>query len=144
MGNNWIDNLKDLWDRIITNLTVTRIGYLDRIKNLTRPQTNVQATTNALTIIGTAIEYTVPFRVSGLISLALMQAGDTFLVTEEIRDWDDASYVEYGRNTYVNVQTSPMVHFSEKVCQGWRVSIQMIAGANRNVAYQFFKEVKSA
>lgn len=118
--------------------------YLDRIKNLTRPQNGTQATTNVLTTIGSAITDTIPFKVQGTLSLDLMQAGDTFLVIEEIRDQDDATWREYGRVTYNGVQTSPMVWFEEKVCQGWRIRIQRTAGADRNVTYQFFTEVASA
>ncbi len=98
-----------------------------------------QATTAALDIINAAIEDTRPFTVSGLLSLNAMTAGETFLVVEEIRDRDDATYREYARNTYVGVQTSPMLHFTEKVCQGWRVRIQRTGGADRNVTYQFFR-----
>lgn len=110
----------------------------------TRPQDGSQATTNVLSVIGIAIEHAVPFKVSGLLSLHLMQAGDTFLVIEEIRDQDDATYREYGRTNYAGVQVSPMVWFEEKVCQGWRVRIQRTAGADRDVTYQYFTEVASA
>lgn len=109
--------------------------YVERI----RVQKGVQATTNALVVIGAAIESaTTPFVVEAYISLNLMVAGDTFLVTEEIRDSDDVTYRELGRTTFYDAQTSPMVWFEAKVCQGWRISIQMIAGANRDVTYQFF------
>lgn len=137
----------DIIGRIVTllnRLTAARAGYLDRLTNLTRPQAGIQATTDVLAVVGAAIEDTVPFKVSGFLSLDLMQAGDTFLVIEEIRDQDDVTYREYGRNSYSGVQTSPMVWFDPKVCQGWRVRIQRTAGSDRNVAYQFFKEVKSA
>lgn len=127
-----------------TNLSVVRSAFLDRIKNLTRPQKGTQATTGDLAVVGAAIEDTVPFTASGFVSLDLLQAGDTFLVIEEIRDQNDATYREYGRNSYSDVQTSPMVWFEPKVCQGWRVRIQRTAGVDRNVTYQFFKEVKSA
>lgn len=106
--------------------------------NQSRPYLGTQATTNALVVVGTALTATVPFKASGLLSLHNMQAGDTFLVTEEIRDQDDATWREYGRNSYVGIQTSPMVHFAEKVCQGWRINIQRTAGADRDVTYQFF------
>lgn len=124
--------------------TAARGAYLDDIKVLTRPQDGIQATTNALAVVGVAITNTVPFKVSGFISLALMQAGDTFLVIEEIRDEDDASWIEYGRNSYTGVQVSPMIRFTEKVCQGWRVRIQRTAGADRNITYQYFTEVQNA
>ena len=118
--------------------------WIARIANLTRPQKGTQATTNVLTVVGAAIEGTVPFKVSGLLSLHNMQAGDTFLVTEEIRDQDDTNYREYARTSYSDVQTSPMVWFEEKVCQGWRVRIQMVGGGDRDVTYQFFRERQSA
>ena len=124
--------------------TDARASYLDRIKNLTRPQDGSQNTTGALVTIGAAIVDTVPFRVQGYISLHNMIAGDTFLVIEEVRDEDDATYREYGRNSYSGVQTSPMVRFIEKVARGWRVRIQRTAGADRAVTYQFFEEVASA
>lgn len=104
-----------------------------------RVQSSTQATTNGLAVIGTAIESTLPFVVEGYISLHNMVAGDTFLVLEEIRDQDDATYREYGRTTYYDVQTSPMVWFEAKVCQGWRIRIQRTAGADRNVTYQYFR-----
>lgn len=107
---------------------------------LTRPQNGTQATTAALATIGAAIVNAVPFRVSACLSLNLMQAGDTFLVTEEIRDQDDVTWREYDRVNYVGVQVSPMVWFEEKVCQGWRIRIQRTAGVDRNVTYQFFTE----
>lgn len=129
---------------LANKLTAARAGFLDRIKNLTRPQANTQATTAALAVVGMAIEDIVPFKVSGFLSLHNMQAGDTFLVIEEVRDQDDATYREYGRNSYSDVQTSPMVWFETKVCQGWRARIQRTAGADRDVTYQFFKEVASA
>lgn len=129
---------------LLERLTAARAGYLDRIKNLTRPQGGTQATTAALAVVGTAIENTVPFKVVGYLSLDLMQAADDFLVIEEVRDQDDATYREYGRNTYSGVQESPMVWFEEKVCQGWRIRIQRTAGFDRNVTYQFLTEVSSA
>lgn len=111
----------------------------DLIKHLTRPQKGTQSTTAALDVVGSAIEHaTIPFIVEGWLSLHNMQAGDTFLVVEEIRDQDDATYREYGRNSYSDVQTSPMVHFSPKRCQGWRIRIQRTAGGDRDVTYQFF------
>lgn len=129
---------------ILGNFTAARIEYLDDIKVLTRPQDGSQNTTGALAVIGDAIEDTVPFKVQGYISLHNMIAGDTFLVIEEVRDEDDATYREYGRNSYSGVQTSPMVRFIEKVARGWRVRIQRTAGADRAVTYQFFEEVASA
>jgi len=129
---------------LANKITAARAGFLDRINNLTRTQKDTQATTNALAVIGAAIEDTVPFKVSGFLSLHNMQAGDTFLVIEEIRDQDDATYREYGRTSYSDVQTSPIVWFEPKVCQGWRIRIQRTAGIDENVTYQFFKEVKSA
>ena len=118
-------------------------GYLRRILP-TRVQSGTQATTNALAVLGVAIENTLPFKVSGYLSLHLMQAGDTFLVIEEIRDEDDATWREYGRTNYAGVQVSPMVWFEPKICQGWRVRVQRTAGADRNVTYQYFMEVQSA
>lgn len=129
---------------LANKLTAARAGFLDRITNLTRPQSGTQATTNALAVVGAAIAETVPFKVSGFLSLDQMQAGDIFLVTEEIRDQDDATYREYARTSYSDAQTSPMVWFEPKVCQGWRIKIQRTAGVDRNVSYQFFKEVQSA
>lgn len=97
-----------------------------------------------MAVVGAAIVDTVPFKVNGLLSLHNMQAGDTFHVIEEIRDEDDATYREYGRNSYSGVQTSPMIRFTEKVCQGWRVRIQRTAGADRAVTFQYFTEVANA
>lgn len=105
-----------------------------------RSQSGTQATTNVLTAIGTAITDTSPFKVSGFLSLHNMVAGDTFLVVEEVRDQDDATYREYGRTTFYDVQTSPMVWFEPKLCMGWRIRIQRTAGVDRNVTYQFFRE----
>lgn len=106
-----------------------------------RVQDGTQATTNALAVLGAAIEDAVtPFKVSALISLHNMVLGDTFLVLEEIRDEDDATYREHARTTFFDVQTSPMIRFKEKVCQGWRIRIQRIAGADRQVTFQFFTE----
>lgn len=103
-----------------------------------RVQSGTQATTGALAVVGVAIESTIPFAVEGFISLHNMVAGDVFLVLEEIRDQDDATYRELGRTSFYDVQTSPMVWFEAKVCQGWRIRIQRTAGADRNVTYQFF------
>ena len=100
---------------------------------------NGMVSTNALAVIGAAIVDTIPFMIEGYISLHNMVAGDTFLVLEEVRDQDDVTYREYGRTTFYDVQTSPMVHFEAKVCQGWRIRIQRTAGADRNVTYQFFR-----
>jgi len=111
------------------------------ILNLTRPQNGTQATTNVLAVVGAAIASAVPFKVSGFLSLHNMQAGDTFLVIEEIRDQDDATYREYARTNYVGVPVSPMVWFEEKICQGWRIRIQRTAGGDRDVTYQYFTEV---
>jgi hypothetical protein len=97
-----------------------------------------QTTTAVLTTVGAELTATASFKASGLLSLHNMQVGDTFLVTEEIRDHDDTTWREYGRHSYADVQTSPMVHFSEKVCQGWRIRIQRTAGVDREVTYQFF------
>lgn len=116
----------------------------DYVTDFSRPQEGTQATTNILSVVGTAIEDTTPFKVTGYLSLHNMQAGDEFLVIEEIRDRDDATYREYDRHTYSDVQTSPMVWFEEKFCQGWRVRIQRTAGVDRNVTYQFFTEVHNA
>jgi len=140
MANEW----QRFWDLLTNRLTETRAAYLDRIKDLTRAQKGTQTTTGILTVIGAAVEDSVPFKVSGVLSLHNMQAGDTFLVAEEIRDQDDATYREYARNSYSDAQTSPMIWFEEKVCQGWRVRIQRTAGVDREVTYQFFKEVQSA
>jgi len=115
---------------IIGGLTPIEVTYR-------RLQRGTQATTNVLAVVGAAQEAGVPFVINGFISLDLMVAGDAFLVLEEIRDQDDATYREYGRTTYYNVQTSPMVWFEPKVCMGWRVRIQRTAGADRNVTYQF-------
>jgi hypothetical protein len=112
------------------------------ILNLARVQQGTQATTAVLAVVGAAIESAVPFKVSGCLSLHNMQAGDTFLVTEDIRDQDDATYREYDRHNYNGVQVSPMVWFEEKVCQGWRIRIQRTAGGDRDVTYQFFTEVR--
>ena len=103
-----------------------------------RAQKGTQATTNALVVIGAAITDAIPFIIEAYISLNLMVAGDTFLVVEEIRDQDDATYREYGRTTFYDAQTSPMVWFESKVCQGWRISIQRTSGADRNITYQYF------
>lgn len=110
-------------------------------KRFIRVQRGTQATTNVLAVIGVAIEAGIPFEVTGYISLHNMVAGDTFLVLEEIRDQDDATYREHGRTTFYDVQTSPLVHFESKVCQGWRVRIQRVAGGDRNVTYQFFRVI---
>lgn len=104
-----------------------------------RVQLGTQATTNALAVIGAAVENVLPFTVEAYISLHNMIAGDTFLVLEEIRDQDNVTYREYGRTTYYDVQTSPLVWFEPKICMGWRVRIQRIAGADKNVTYQFFR-----
>lgn len=131
----------DLSTDSLEAISDTLAGAIAAILGLiTRPQAGTQATTNALAVVGAAIVDTVPFKVSGLLSLHNMQAGDTFLVIEEIRDQDDATYREYARASYSNVQTSPMVWFEEKVCQGWRVRIQRTAGADRDVTYQYLKE----
>jgi len=79
---------------------------------LERVQEGTQATTDVLSVLGAAIEDTIPFKASGLLSLHNMQAGDEFLVIEEIRDQDDATYREYARYTYSDVQVSPMIHFN--------------------------------
>lgn len=129
---------------ILAHISEQRIALLDYIKSLTRPQAGIQATTNVLAVVGAAIEGAVPFKVSGLLSLHNMQAGDTFLVIEEIRDQDDATYREYARTSYSDVQTSPIIWFEEKICQGWRIRIQRTAGGDRNVTYQYFKEGRSA
>lgn len=105
-----------------------------------RVQLGTQATTNALAVIGAPIVGTIPFAIEAFISLHNMVAGDTFLVTEEIRDSNDVTYRELGRTTFYDVQTSPMVWFEPKVCMGWQIKIQRIAGSNRNVTYQFFTE----
>jgi len=142
------------------NWTNARAGYLDElaaanipadvdaIKTKTdflpslarsRVQSGTQATTNALVVIGVAITAAaLPFIVEGYISLNLMVAGDIFLVIEEIRDQDDATYREFWRAIFYDAQTSPMIRFKPKMCQGWRVSIQRTGGADRNVTYQFF------
>jgi hypothetical protein len=67
-----------------------------------------------------------------------MIAGDTFLIVEEIRDIDDATYREYGRTSFSDVQVSPMVHFTRKMAEGWRIRIQRTAGADRDVTYQYY------
>jgi len=109
--------------------------------SFTRNQIGTQATTNVLTVLGAAIEHaTKPFNATALISLHNMQAGDTFLVTCELRDQNDATYREYDRKTYAGVQVSPMVHVLPVMCQGWRMKIQRTAGSDRDVTYQFFKE----
>ena len=108
---------------------------------ITRVQAATQATTNLLAVLGSALEGIEPFKVNGCLSLHNMQAGDDILVIEEIRDEDDATYREYARYTFEDVQTSPLVHFDEKICQGWRIRIQRTAGADRNVTYQYVQEV---
>lgn len=120
----------------------TILANLNRVKHLTRPQQGTQATTNVLTVVGAAIVHaTIPFIVEGWLSLHNMQAGDTFLIVEEVRDQDDATYREFARNNYTGVQTSPMIWFTPKRCQGWRIRIQRTAGADRNVTYQFFQDI---
>lgn len=104
-----------------------------------RVQNGTQATTNALAVIGVAIENTSAFAVDAFISLHNMVAGDTFLVLEEVRDQDDVTYRELGSTTFYDVQTSPMIWFEAKVCMGWRIRIQRLAGADRDVTYQFFR-----
>lgn len=121
------------WVETLYNLAASIVA-------LARVQKGTQATTNALAVVGAAVESTSPFTVSGFISLALMQAGDTFLVIEEIRDQDDLTYVQYGSVSYSGVQSSPMVWFNQKATQGWRIRIQRTAGADRNITYQFFKQ----
>ena len=111
-----------------------------KLANMVTGQSGTQATSNVLATIGSAIEGTGPFSVSGFISLHNMQAGDAFLVLEEIRDQDGVTYREYARNIYSDVQTSPMIHFTEKVCTGMRVQIQRTAGVDRDVTYQFFRK----
>lgn len=108
-------------------------------KRPVRVQNGTQATTNVLAVIGAAVENTTPFMVEAYISLHNMVAGDAFLVLEEVRDQDDATYRELGRTTFYDAQTSPMVWFETKLCQGWRLRIQRVAGADRNVTYQFFR-----
>jgi len=104
-----------------------------------RVQNGTQSTTAALAVLGAAIENTAPFMVEAYISLHNMVAGDTFLVLEEVRDQDDATYRELGRTTFYDVQTSPMVWFEQKVCMGWRLRIQRTAGADRDVTFQYFR-----
>lgn len=150
-----IDDIEDKLDHSVHGLAALKVlidlleGKLDNplyglqallnlLLALTRVQHGTQATTNVLTTIGTEIVSATPFRVSGLLSLHNMVAGDAFLIIEEIRDQDDATYRQYGGPTYVGAQGSPMIWFPEKACQGWRVRIQRAAGANRNVTYQFF------
>lgn len=117
---------------------------LKTVSILNRVQKGSQATTNALVVLGTAIESVLAFRVSGWLSLHNMQAGDMFLVVEEVRDQDDITYREHARNVYVGVQVSPIVHLTAKPCQGWRIRVQRTAGVDRAVTYQYFTEVKSA
>ena len=113
---------------------LSAVEYLPR-----RVQNGTQATTNVLAVVGAAIENTVPFMVEAFISLNNMVAGDAFLVLEEVRDQDDATYRELGRTTFYDVQTSPMVWFEAKHCMGWRIRIQRVSGADRDVTYQFFR-----
>ena len=108
-------------------------------KSPRRVQSGTQATTAALAVIGVAVEDVRTFEVAGFISLHNMIAGDTFLVLEEVRDQDDVTYREYGRTTFYDVQTSPMVWFEAKVCMGWRIRIQRTAGADRDVTFQIFR-----
>lgn len=118
----------------MTRTSASTVSYLPR-----RVQNGTQATTNVLAVVGAAIENTVPFMVEGFISLHNMVAGDAFLVLEEIRDQDDATYRELGRTTFYAVQTSPMVWFENKHCMGWRIRIQRVSGADRDVTYQIFR-----
>ena len=132
-------------DTLLGRLTAARAGYIDDIKVLTRTQSGAQTITDAAAqVVGSAVEDTVPFKISGFISLHNLALNDGFLMLEEVRDRDDATYREYARYTYSDVQTSPMIHFNEKVCRGWRIKMQRTAGANREITYQYFKEVQSA
>ena len=133
------DQLGDRWSS--SGTISDDITYLcSHLIKLNRVQSGTQSTNNTLTTVGSEIEDTAPFKASGFISLHNMQPGDTFLLIEEIRDYDDNTYREYERKSYSDEQINPMIYFNPKNCLGWRIRIQRTAGSDREISYQFFKE----
>lgn len=87
----------------------------------------------------TVAEITEAVRLSGYISLANMQAGDTVVLRQYVKLFD--TYERYAEDEYSDVQGSPMVYFTPKeISSGLKVTLRQTIGPSRNFSYKFIKE----
>jgi hypothetical protein len=80
-------------------------------------------------------------RVSGYISLANMEAGDTVIIMQYVRLLN-GEYKRYASETYTGVQENPIVYITPKeLASGMKVTLQQTSGTYKTFDYLFIKEV---
>jgi len=80
-------------------------------------------------------------RVSGYISLANMEAGDTVVIRQYIRLLN-GEYKQYASETYTGAQENPIVYITPKeLASAIKVTLQQTSGTYKTFDYLFIKEV---
>jgi hypothetical protein len=80
-------------------------------------------------------------RVSGYISLANMEAGDTVIIMQYVRLLN-GEYKRYAAETYMGAQENPIVYITPKeLASGMKVTLQQTSGTYKTFDYLFIKEV---
>jgi hypothetical protein len=80
-------------------------------------------------------------RVSGYISLANMEAGDTVVIRQYMKLLN-GEYKRYASETYTGVQENPIVYIMPKeLASAIKVTLQQTSGTYKTFDYLFIKEV---
>jgi hypothetical protein len=88
------------------------------------------------------MEITGSARVSGYISLANMEAGDTVVIRQHIKLLN-GEYKRYASETYTGVQENPIVYITPKeLASGMKVTLQQTSGTYKTFGYTFVKEAE--
>ena len=78
-------------------------------------------------------------RISGYLSLANMQAGDTLVIRQYFNL--GTAYERYEEDSYSDSQSDPIVYFTTKeIASSTKITIQQTAGVYRDFDYEFIKE----
>jgi hypothetical protein len=80
-------------------------------------------------------------RVSGYISLANMEAGDTVIIKQYMKLLN-GEYKRYASETYTGAQENPIVYITPKeLASAIKVTLQQTSGTYKTFDYLFIKEV---
>jgi hypothetical protein len=80
-------------------------------------------------------------RVSGYISLANMEAGDTVIIRQYVKLLN-GEYERYASETYTGAQGNPIVYITPKeLASAIKVTLQQTSGTYKTFDYLFIKEV---
>jgi hypothetical protein len=87
------------------------------------------------------VEVSGPARVSGYISLANMEEGDTVIIRQYVKLLD-GEYKRYASEPYTGVQENPIIYITPKeLASAIKVTLQQTSGTYKTFDYLFIKEV---